>query len=192
MELNVKQQWVAQEMLKHMRLLYWKANKLVGPNIQDVEDLVQQTFLRIMESDNSLDKEFKHSIKNYAFVTMSSIVNNAFEKKRLFRSVDKGVIEDRFVSSYSETATNPEQNVIDFELIQEVNQILKKMPEHVQEAVRMNLLDGNGYREIAAKLAKPNLHGMSAGSVIARMVIAMKLLRKHFAEYHSLQQRKMG
>ncbi len=142
-------------------------------DLDNAENLVQETFVKLWE--NRRKYEIK-SFKNYLLVAVRNSCQNDLKKNK------KSVLYDNL----NETGELAQQeNYSDFKVINQINNVIEKLPEQRKKIFKLNRLDGLRYKEIADKL------NISPKTVEVQMGKALKFLRTQLLElkkqvYHTI------
>ncbi|NER16566.1 sigma-70 family RNA polymerase sigma factor [Spongiivirga citrea] len=130
--------------------LFGYINKRVK-NSLDAEDLTQDVFLKLSQSDLSGVKNFKH----WLFAITRNIIIDYYRKKKLeIRNLEKEFV--------TETSDN---TAIIFELSQCVKPFIKELPQDYAQLLELHEIDGISQKEISEKL---NINYVTVRSKIQR------------------------
>ncbi|MGD8427688.1 MAG: RNA polymerase sigma-70 factor [Balneolaceae bacterium] len=136
------------------------------------EELVQDAFLAVWESRESLDKE--KNIKTYLFQVVRNKSLNHLKHQEVAREHNKHI---EWLNSA------PISQIHDFdeesEFIKAARQAIEDLPERAWQIYTMNRKDGLTYREIAEVL------DISPRTVESQMSRALKQLRQSLSKYFS-------
>ncbi|OAI23665.1 sigma-70 family RNA polymerase sigma factor [Methylomonas koyamae] len=143
----------------HSWLLGW-LNKRVQCRLQ-AEDHAQDTFVRVMASGRSPD--LNEPRPYLATIAKNLLINH------LRRATLEQVYLERISALPEATALSMEENALILETLQEIDELLNRLPEKARKAFFMSQIDGLTYIEIAEKL------GVSDRMIRKYMVQAMAL-----------------
>jgi RNA polymerase sigma-70 factor, ECF subfamily len=133
----------------------------------DIEDLVQETFLRLYR----YRMKFRPSAKFTTF--LYTLARNAWfdslRRRRTQERVAESVREDEPSARFS-TLPRPAEHALDAE------HVLSGLEERLREVVVLSVMQGLSYREAADVL------GIPVGTVKSRMFEALHMLRRRFHE----------
>lgn len=139
-------------------------------NIQQSEEVVQDTFYNIWKNRESLN--IKTSLKSYLF---TAVRNNCLQVLRT-RSLDIKY-ENYYKSHYQNASVTPSDELNAKELSNVINKALNSLPERCRKIFKMSRYEGLKYHEIADKLS------ISIKTVEANMGKALKHFRAHLKDY---------
>lgn len=132
----------------------------------EAEELVQSVFLKIWENYKSLKKEL--SFKSYLFTIAYNDICKLFRKRNYRQKfVDDTLYENSHSSSDSEDSIDY-QSVLD-----QVQQIVDKLPEKQKTIFLKSRLEGKSTKEIAEEV------GLSPGTVDNYISGSLKFIRSH-------------
>ncbi len=162
-----QEQWFIEEVLPHERILrIWLSRRF--PTISDVDDVVQETFTRMLKAHES------GPIANpraYLFVTAKNYCLNQlrhmdYVRPKGFRAVDPlSIIDD--VNNPLEAAGQKE------ELAQLVESI-RSLPERCRQVVILRRIYGFSQKEVAEKM------GITVKTVEAQSAIGLRKCAEYF------------
>lgn len=139
-------------------------------NLEDADDLVQETFLRAFRSLRSFRDDTRFGPWLYR-ILRNLVIDRS---RKAWREIDGA--EDALSTLESE-ARNPEQDVLAAELSERVQKVLDAYPEGRQKEIfRMRFQQGLPIQEIAQRL---DLH---SGTVKVHLFRSSKRLRKMLTE----------
>ena len=126
----------------------------------DTEDLVQDIFLKIWDDRETICHV--QSFRAYLFTMTRNIVFNHLKKKK---------VHDRFVdyTKNSSSSYNPEQRIITKDLLEHIDNEMKKLTDRQRTIYELNRNDDFTYSEIAEKLGlSPKTIQYHIGTVLSR------------------------
>ena len=138
---------------------------------EDVEDVVQETFVKIYKSGHTFEKRAGIEFKSWAY---KILMNTAFTRyTRLRREIGNLPFED-FLEAGEEAPDLPdaEDSAAGQELKHGIQCALAKMPSPLATAMRAYYFDGKSYQEIAAE------QNISLSSLKMRLFRARRLFKK--------------
>lgn len=149
-------------------------------NSEDAEDLVQETYLKAFKYYDRF--EAGTNLKAWLFKIMKNTFINNYRKRQLEPpQSDFADIEDAFESRVSEPASgptkNPEEELLDHVLDEDVQRALDSLPADYRMAVVLSDLEGFSYKEIADILEVP------VGTVMSRLYRGRKRLEEAMFGY---------
>jgi len=142
-------------------------------NNSDVEDIVQQTFLALLERGDNLVLQRKNAMGSYLYTAAKNRTIDYF-RKRTSREKEKQSKEESTVSQFSrgETTCVGEEE----RLVQKIKAIL---PEKCWQVFLPHVFGGYSYREIGEKL------GLNIITVEQRQLRARKKLQYVWDEWNA-------
>lgn len=126
----------------HSWIYNWLCKKLASRD--DAADLTQDTFVKVLQKDMP-----EGIIEPRAYLTKIAhdLMVNFYRRK----SLEQAYIEA--ISQLPEAITpSSEERLLLLETLQEIDEMLTTLPDHVRETFLLSQLDGMRYKEIAAKL----------------------------------------
>ncbi|MCF6333804.1 MAG: RNA polymerase sigma-70 factor [Draconibacterium sp.] len=134
---------------------------------EETEGLVQDVFLKIWETRKNLKKE--SSLKSYLFTIAYHIMCKLFRKKQIR---EKFVYE---ISSYSNRTINPEEQLEYKSTLEQVDQLIEKLPKKQKIIFIKSRKEGKSTREIADEM------NLAPGTIDNQISAALKFLRKNIS-----------
>jgi RNA polymerase sigma-70 factor (ECF subfamily) len=165
--------------LEHLDGLYSGALRLTK-NERDAEDLVQDTFLRAYRFFDKFERGT--NIKAWLYKILTNTFINRYRRKVKERSVvdgaERDTVHERFMSrGVTERAENPERQLVERLLSDDVLKAIDALPLDFRMVVILADLQDFSYREIADILECP------VGTVMSRLFRGRKLLQKSLLDY---------
>ena len=156
---------------------------------EDSEDLAAEVLLRIVANDYAVFRQFRgqSSLATYLTVIARRICVQELARRAAARDVQPKADGRRLPEP-----EEPPRAGVGLETLEEVGQLLKKLPARERSVVRLYYLEGRTYEEICTEL---NLPLNSIGPILSR---ARKRLRKdvkspppvHRAQAHKAQEKQ--
>lgn len=144
-------------------------------NMDDANDLVQETFLKAMMYSSKFKKGT--NLKGWLFTIMrNSFINNY--RRITKRSTFMDTQEEQFIIDSAKSFNTFNDGESKF-VRQDLANAIDKLPDDLRITFEMNTL-GYKYHEIAEKINIP------IGTVKTRIFVARRKLRTHLAEYEHL------
>jgi RNA polymerase sigma-70 factor, ECF subfamily len=149
------------------RLAHWRLG-----NLQDAEDVVQETYLRAFRSFDTFQSGT--NIKGWMTRILINVVNDTLKKR--IRQPDLLTIEndcDDLVSlqDHSASSKDPEVQLIEREVNPELMEALQRLPISLLQPLLLRELEDMTYAEIATILDIPS------GTVMSRLFRARRVVR---------------
>lgn len=114
---------------------------------QEAEDLLQETFVRVIRSRNVIQDTGK--LKSYLFTTAHNVMVNSFRKSRPERLHAMQGEEDPFERIEDTTGSAPDEEAQMTDLREKVMLALEQMSERYRVAFEYGVLEGRSYANIA-------------------------------------------
>lgn len=153
-----------QRFMPHHRLLYKVAYRLTG-NVQDAEDLLQDTYLKLWLKRDDLTEE----AETQAYLVM--LMRNLFLDQRRLKRIDTSADIDK--------AEPPDEQSFDQQIdsrdeAQKMEGLIRQLPERDGNIVQMHLVEGRSYKEIEQDT------GLSQGNIRIIVMRARQKLKQQF------------
>ena len=149
-------------------------------NAEDAEDLVQETYLKAYRYYDKFEEGT--NFKAWLFKIMKNTFINNYRKKQQTPTLsDFADIEESFETQVSEDAArqikNPEQELLENVLDEDVQQAIDKLPPDYRMVVLLADLEGFSYKEIAEILEVP------VGTVMSRLYRGRRLMEASMLDF---------
>jgi RNA polymerase sigma-70 factor (ECF subfamily) len=149
-------------------------------NAQDAEDLVQETYLKAYKNFDKF--ETGTNLKAWLFKIMkNTFINNYRRQQSQPPQSDFADIEGAFENQVSDDVTrqnkNPEQELLEGVMDEDVQHALDELPEDYRLVVTLADLEGFSYKEIAEILEIP------LGTVMSRLYRGRRQLEDELLRY---------
>lgn len=156
---------------EHGKAIYSFCRHLAG-NLQEAEDLYQDTFLSAVELSDRID--YENNPKSYLLSIAAHIWQN---RKRKFawrkRIADiRPIADEQDAKRDGSAEMSPEEQMLDRELAEIVQKAVHTLPERLRVAVLLYYMEELSTTQIAAVMKIPK------GTVLSRLYQARKLLKK--------------
>jgi RNA polymerase sigma-70 factor (family 1) len=157
-------------------LVYAKyAGKLYGfafkylKSSAETEELVQSVFLKVWENHKTLRQD--SSFKSYLFTIAYNEICNSFKRRTyLQKFIGEHLIENSPVSTETEEQINYHFT------LEQLNEIIAKLPGRQRTIFLKSRIDGKSNKEIATEL------GISSGTVDNYISESLKFIRSHLED----------
>jgi RNA polymerase sigma-70 factor (family 1) len=149
---------------KYSNRLYGFAFKYLKSK-EETEELIQDVFLKIWENRKNLKKEA--SLRSYLFT---------ISYHNLCRFFRRRVYQEKLAKEITDPATetlNPDESIDYQSVLEQVDQIIEKLPARQKEIFIKSRKEGKSTREIAAEL------NLVPGTVDNHISEALKFIRKN-------------
>jgi RNA polymerase sigma-70 factor (ECF subfamily) len=149
-------------------------------NAQDAEDLVQETYLKAYKYYDKFEEGT--NFKAWLFKILKNTFINSYRKRQQepprsdFAAIEES-FETQVIDEAGGQAKDPEQELLEDVLDEDVQRALDDLPPDYRMAVILADLEGFSYKEIAEILEVP------LGTVMSRLYRGRKLMEKAMLEY---------
>lgn len=173
-------EWVQNNFRKYARTVYYTVKAMVQ-NEQTAEDIVQEVFIELFSMKRQ-HFENDSKVRSWLLKVATNKTLNYLKREKKFSYV----ASDFFDNIDTNLQTNPEAQLTEKELIQEIKKALKSLPDGFREVVLLYYYTGLTYDEISRILNIP------LGTVKSRLSRAASLLRKHLHRFSEENEKKIG
>ena len=147
-------------------------SKLTNTSNEEVEDILQEAFIKIYKNINSYDSDFKFSTWLYSIARNETISYWRRHKKR-FNDVPLDITNDLFSNL---RADNDLVKDFDGRLLKEnINQLINKLPFKYKEVIILRYMEDRDYNDISDIIKKPV---NTVGTLLSRAKKELKKLIK--------------
>lgn len=169
--LNGQTRLYAKIQKKYNRMITSVIRRVVN-NEQDIQDLVQETYIKAYQALSSYDSKYSFSSWLMKIATNHAI---DFLRKRKLETVsiaNQSIEndEDDYIIQIPDPNLLPDQNLTQKELSETINSILAGLPENFRQIIVLRFQQELDYNEIAEKLKIP------LGTVKATLFRAKKMM----------------
>lgn len=155
------------QLYHHYRVrLYHNIFKMIKSD-EDVEELLQELFVKIWLNRHQLDPE--RSFKAYLFKVSENLVYDFFRKAALHKK-----LQDHLTLTASGGGNNIERYIYFKESALLVDQAIENLPPRRKEIYKLCKIEGKSYEEVSRSL------GISVSTINEHIVKASKSVRKFF------------
>jgi RNA polymerase sigma-70 factor (ECF subfamily) len=149
---------------QHERMVYNLALRLVG-NEEDAENILQETFLKVLQSLSTFKGNSQLSTWIYRIATNFALMHLR-SKKKTFISIDEFPLDEmqNFESFYRKNEEDPLKDVINTELREHLSKAIDQLPPKFKTVFVLKDIEGLSLKEISSMLSmslpavKSNLH----------------------------------
>ncbi len=138
---------------------------------EEAEELVQSVFLKVWENRNKLKKGT--SFKSFLFTIAYNEICNKFRKKKYLSEFVKETM-----STESDVSAGTEEEIDYRFALEQIEQILARLPEKQRVIFIKSRFDGKSAKEIAEEL------GVTPGTVDNYISKAVKFIRSNMQDNH--------
>ena len=155
---------------QYEKLVFHVIYRLVNDK-EDAEDICQEVFIKVYKSLKSFAFQSRLStwIARIAYLTA---INHLKKNKRATLTT---TLDD--LDNYHFTEKNPENVLVEKDVVRYVNDLISLMPEHYRSVLTLYHLNEFSYQEIE------NITGMPEGTVKSHLFRARKLLKEKLELY---------
>jgi RNA polymerase sigma-70 factor, ECF subfamily len=136
--------------------IYYLAYRMLN-NVQESEDVVQETFLRVFKNLDRYDEKQKFSTWIYRIATNLSI--DQLRKRKAAYSLDAGMAADGegtdYYSTLASTDPTPESQLILTETQRTIRRAIDQLPEKYKSVVILRYMHDMSLQEISEVLDMP-------------------------------------
>jgi len=161
---------------KYENIIVSLVNRMIH-NKDEVDDLVQETFIKAFQSLPSFRAEYAFSTWLYR-IASNNCIDYLRKKKLQTLSIDKQVESEE--SDYSielpDTSMVPDRQMMDAQRREMINKAIESLPQKYRDVIRLRHMEELEYDEIAKKLRIP------LGTVKAHLFRARELLYRYMRD----------
>lgn len=137
----------------------------------DVEDLVQEVFLRLARRDGLDDVD---NVQGYVFQTAANILRDYLRRRVTRQAEHHEPLDDELVE---EAAFSPERVLLSRQAVSELREALLDLPSRTREVFFLARIEGLPYAAIVSRL------GISLSAVNKHMAKAMQFLMNRMKDH---------
>ena len=153
-------------------------------NSFEAEDLVQETYVRAMETMGRLRED--SNIKAWLFTILRNIWLNQIRQQRARPQLLELDMDDKSAGLAVETAKDPHSLYVTKIETEQVHEALQQLPEELREIIVLREFAEHSYQEIAALLQLPR------GTVMSRLSRARVRLGKVLSPSQSISNNRVS
>lgn len=127
----------------------------------DVDDVFQETWIRVVRSAHRYDPEQRFSA--WLFAIAWNLVKDRWAKRVQVDDVD--------LSAMTSREPSPEERAVDADRAEQVRELVARLPERLAQAILLRYFEELSEREVAERL------GIPVGTVKSRIHNGLKLMR---------------
>ncbi len=125
--------------------IYYLAKGYLGSR-EEAEGLVQEVFIKVWENRKNIKEHL--SFRSYLFTITYNSIRTLFRIK--YREQN---YLNEFIQDFNEPSYNPALSLEYYELLDQVDSIVEKLPRRQKEVYKLSREDGLSYKEIAKILS---------------------------------------
>ena len=137
---------------RYWEKLFWFVKRISYFPSEDIEDILQDVFIKIYKKINSFDDSYKFS--TWAFQITRNTMIDAIRKKSV-RPQEIGIEQDDLKLILVETGASSEEKLIAKDQLREVERIISSLPLKYREVMVLKFLEEKSYEEIMDIVKKP-------------------------------------
>ena len=143
--------------------------KIANLSAEDIEDVLQDVFIKVYKNLNNFNPELKFSSWIYR-ITHNEVISNYRKLQARPLVINLPAEDDNFLNNLASSLET--DNQIDRQLLRKnINQVLDKLDVKYREVLVLKFLEDKDYQEIADILQKPM---GTVGTLISRAKIRFK------------------
>jgi RNA polymerase sigma-70 factor (ECF subfamily) len=150
-------------------------------NEDDVDDLSQETFIKVYKSLNTFNPDYAFSSWLYKIASNTCI---DFLRKKRFNVISisnhYGIMENEDEFELEDNSYLPDKNILDLERTKIITKAIEALPEKYKIIIKLRHFEDLDYAEIAEKLDLP------LGTVKVNLFRARKMLDLALRKYHNI------
>ncbi len=139
---------------------------------EDIEDILQNVFIKIYKNLNNFDQDLKFSTWAYQ-ITRNTTIDNIRSKQSRPQTVD---LDQEDLAKFFRSEENVESDILKKDDWKKIKNIIYEMPFKYREVLVLKFLEEKNYEEIMDILKKPK------GSVATLISRGRKLLEKELGK----------
>lgn len=139
-------------------------------DMEDAEDIVQETFYRIWKNRIELDEN--KSIQSYLFTSIRNSCLNILQHKKTENQYAR-LMATVYLNNLDEVS--PHESLVAEDIEKDFHNALEKLPSQCRKIFELNRLDGLKYHEIAEKL---NISTKTVETQMSRALVKIRLQLK--------------
>lgn len=158
---------------KYEKLLVYIATGILGNNKEDIEECVNDTYMKVWAHINEFDFE-KASFKTYlSVIARNTSINRLRKISRQESSIEKGELSD-LAADYADCRQDVEQSMVDKENMQALNDVIAALKKKDRELVLRRYYYLQSSKEIAFHM------GMTVNGVDSKLSRLRRQMRQKY------------
>lgn len=137
---------------RYWQKLFWFVKRISYFSSEDIEDILQDVFIKVYKNINNFDESYKFS--TWIFQITRNTTIDAIRKSSV-RPQEIGIDQDDLKLILVETGFNPEEKIINEDKFKEVEEIINSLPLKYREIMILKFLEEKNYEEIMDIVKKP-------------------------------------
>jgi len=146
--------------------------RLTQLQVDDVQDLLQEVFIKIYQNLNAYDGDLKFS--SWAYRIAHNQVIDYF--RRISARPKTNVLEDYEWEKIVQASVNLEKDIIDMDCVEKIKTCIQDLPLNYREVLILRFVEEKEYEEIMDILRKPK------GSVATLIARGKEMLKQKMKE----------
>lgn len=153
--------------LRYWDKLFYFIKRIAYFSNEDIEDILQEVFVKVYRYLNDFDDSFKFSTWIYQ-ITRNCVIDE-FRKKSRTQSIN---LQDEEIFKIFRSGVNIEKEIIAKDQFEKIKKIIKNLPFKYREVMMLRFLEEKNYSEIMEIIKKPK------GTVAALIGRGRKIIQK--------------
>lgn len=137
---------------RYWQKLFWFVKRMSYFSSEDIEDILQEVFIKVYKNINSFDDSYKFSTWVFQ-ITRNTTIDTI--RKKSVRPQEVGFDQEDFKTIFSENGIGIEQQIVNKEKLKEAEKIIDSLPLKYREVMILKFLEEKSYGEIMDIVKKP-------------------------------------
>ena len=137
---------------RYWQKLFWFVKRMSYFSSEDIEDILQEVFIKVYKNINSFDDSYRFS--TWVFQITRNTTIDAIRKNSV-RPQEVGLEQDDFKMIFSENGIGIEEQMINKEKLKKAEKIINSLPLKYREVMILKFLEEKNYEEIMDIVKKP-------------------------------------
>ncbi len=137
---------------RYWQKLFWFVKRMSYFSSEDIEDILQEVFIKVYKNINSFDDSYRFS--TWVFQITRNTTIDAIRKNSV-RPQEVGLEQDDLKMIFSENGIGIEEQMINKEKLKEAEKIINSLPLKYREVMILKFLEEKNYEEIMDIVKKP-------------------------------------
>ena len=137
---------------RYWQKLFWFVKRMSYFSSEDIEDILQEVFIKVYKNINGFDDSYKFSTWVFQ-ITRNTTIDTI--RKKSVRPQEVGFDQEDLKTIFSENGIGIEQQIINEEQLKEAEKIIDSLPLKYREVMILKFLEEKSYEEIMDIVKKP-------------------------------------
>ncbi|MCK5080885.1 MAG: sigma-70 family RNA polymerase sigma factor [Candidatus Moranbacteria bacterium] len=137
---------------RYWQKLFWFVKRMSYFSSEDIEDILQEVFIKVYKNINSFDDSYRFS--TWVFQITRNTTIDAIRKNSV-RPQEVGLEQDDLKMIFSENGIGIEEQMINKEKLKKAEKIINSLPLKYREVMILKFLEEKNYEEIMDIVKKP-------------------------------------